>query len=735
MTGIRLALLLALTAVLAAGPASAGAKDGKVSPALWVLHEEYEAHMAAAKGAPFRSRDGLARVRADRVAIEAAAEGDPRELEAALVALGLRRSAVAGRLVSGELPIAAIPALATVPGLRLARPSYAGRRAGVPVTQGDRAMNADAARAAYGVSGAGVTVGLLSDSFDCRGDAARVVASGNLSPVTVLDEIDDCSRARDEGLAMLEIVHDIAPGATLLFASAFNGIASYANNILALRAAGAQVIVDDVFYYDEPMFQDGILAQAVDTVVSQGAAFFSAACNSARHSYESAFRPGPTLSDGAIPSAAGAPRFSGGTAHNFATSGPVDTLQRITVPPGAGLLIALQWDSPFFSVSGGAGSPNDVDVYLLNAAGTQVVAGAAGGDIGGDAFETFEFRNPTQSTASEFNLMIVHAGGPPPGLVKYIYAGAEVTLREHVTNSSTIFGHANAEGAAAVGAARHDNTPAFGVSPPILEPFSSAGPTPILFDANGERLVSPRVRPKPQVVGPDNVFTQTWPVFLLPVLRAFGGTSAAVAHAAGVGALLLERSPDLSPSALYGFLQDTAIDMGPPGFDFDSGFGLIRADAALRASLGPGVALELALNRVTASPGDVVEATLTVTNPGPEIVQDFYLAIQGPLALSAALCTFGDALILAAGSATNLVIRCPALVPPQPLPSLASGVAIPAGLPATVVSPLLSVAWPGGLPPGPYTFTLFTTAPGAFADRATSSDISGSASGQVRGTP
>src|SRR5262249_48166273 len=157
-------------------------------------------------------------------------------------------------------------------------------------------MRADVARSSFNVDGTGVKVGVLSDSFNCTnspaGGAPTDVASGDLSTVTVVQEISSCTGATDEGRAMLQIVHDVAPGASLAFASAFNGEAAFANNIKALKNAGAKVIVDDVFYYDEPMFQDGIVAQAVDNVVAGGAAYFSAAGNEARQSYQSSFRAG-----------------------------------------------------------------------------------------------------------------------------------------------------------------------------------------------------------------------------------------------------------------------------------------------------------------------------------------------------------------------------------------------------------------------------------------------------------
>ena len=69
----------------------------------------------------------------------------------------------------------------------------------------------------------------------------------------------------------------------------------------------------------------------------------------------------------------------------------------------------------------------------------------------------------------------------------------------------TLQGHPGAAGAAAVGAAFYFQTPACGTTPAALEPFSSQGGAPILFDTSGTRLATPLVRQKPDFVGPDGV--------------------------------------------------------------------------------------------------------------------------------------------------------------------------------------------------------------------------------------
>jgi hypothetical protein len=554
-----------------AGPDLRG-KDGPMAPVgldLAQLYFEHQDHRAMAPGQPFVSANRLMRTRGDEVVIDAIAATDPEALLKDLLTLGLKDAAVYGRYVSGLMPIRALPDAAALATLRLARPAYARRRAGVVTSQGDPALNADVARAAAGIDGTGVTVGSLSDSYDCQGGAANDVGSGDLpAGIVVLAEEPGCASGSDEGRAMMQIVHDVAPGASQAFHTAFGGIADFALGIQELATAGATVINDDVAYYAEPMFQDGPIAQAINTVNAAGVAYFSSAGNDARQSYEAAFNP--VLASGA-------------TRHDFDPSSGTDTLQQVTIPARTQVIFVLQWDQPYFSVSGSPGSASDLDMILYSAQGVGL-AGGLDNNLGGDPVEVFAYAN-NAGVAKTFQLGITLEAGPAPGKLKYVYFG-DMTINQYATNSGTVYGHPLATGAMAVGAARYSHTPAFGVSPPQLEYFSSAGGTPILFDTVGTAILD--VRQKPEIVAPDggdNTFfgfdyeDNGWPNFF--------GTSAAAPHAAGVAALMRSLDPAVTPAEIYTALQDTAIDMGSPGVDFDSGHGLVQADQAVAALAEP----------------------------------------------------------------------------------------------------------------------------------------------------
>lgn len=567
-------------------------------------------------------------VAGNRVFIKAIAAGSAAKLANSIRALGGTVTGMYKFMVSAYVPVGSLGQMANLTTLNCALPGYKYRlHVGLVTSQGDRAMKTDKVRQNFAVDGTGVKVGVLSDSFDKSGTGsyATDITSGDLPAgvQVVADRRGAQGVGTDEGRAMLQIIHDVAPGSSLAFATGDGGDAGFASNILALQTAGCKVIVDDLSYLDEPFFEDGLVAQAVNTVVANGAVYTSSSGNDARQSYESAFRTGTVRAAGSIPvdsGAIGVTTFRGGTTQNFATSGPVTDMQSFTLGPGDGMRIVFQWEDAYLSANGSRGANQDLDIYVLNAAGTQILEGSADNNIGQDPLEIFEYFN-SNNTTTTYNMMIVqHSTGTPPRDIKYINftdGAPDLGNLQFATKSSTCFGHPNTTGALATGAAYYKQTPVFGQNPPLLEPFSSAGGTPIYRDLAGN-AIAPITLQKPNVTAPDGVDTTFFPAG--PGNDSDGdgfpnffGTSAAAPHAGALAALMLQAKPSLPPAAVYDALQTTAIDMGPAGFDFDSGYGLIDGSAALAKIAVP----------------DKVPPTLAITSPVNNSVVAAIPAITG----------------------------------------------------------------------------------------------------------
>lgn len=570
------------------------------------LFSQYRAHINKGSKAPFKPSNRFVQFANGRVMIDARASINGDVLLNDLKRLGLQNAARFGPVVSGLFPVAAIDKAVALDSLRAISASPLPiLNTGSVTSQGDVAMRADEARSLYGVDGThedgtGIRVGVLSDSYNVQGGADADVASGDLpgppTEVTVVSEYGLCGvllTCIDEGRAMLQIIHDVAPGADLLFNTGLGGVAGYANNITSLAAAGAEVIVDDLMYLNEPMFQDGVVAQAVDSVVGAGVAYYSAAGNSGRHSYESAFvDSGEDFCIDWDYNGICDPIFElVGDMHDFDPGPSVDFYQSITIPVDAILTVALQWDEPFGNVHTGDGPKSDHIIVLLDETGGIMLEISANDNVTtGEPWEVLQYYNDG-SFGTEFNIVITFddydSPGPPATLMKTVFYGNSTSINEYQTNSATVVGHANSAGAEAVGAAFYEETPEYGWTPPKLEPFSSAGGTPIIFDTSGELLPAPEIRLKPEIVAIDGVNT----TFFYSDSHGndgipdFFGTSAAAPHAAGVAALMLDAKAGASPAQINNALESSAIDMDVEGFDHDTGYGLIQADAAIGAIL------------------------------------------------------------------------------------------------------------------------------------------------------
>jgi len=359
---------VALKQLLQQAKSGVGAKMG---PQLYILQKEYEGQTPwhdgalSAKLPPLKVQDGYVRI--------SAYGDDVGALKTQPVGQGMLGARLHDHAVTGRVPVVALGDIAAISGLKFVKPALVTSRVGLTTTQGDRSMRSDLARAQFGVDGSGVRVGVLSDSFDCAPGpfasgqnftrAGQDAVNGDLPlGVRVLADLHTVpdGECTDEGRAMMQIIHDVAPGASLSFTTAVTGEEDFAAGILALANDGAKVIVDDVEYLDEPMFEDGVVAEAVDQAVARGVAYFSAAGNEGRQSYQAAFR-----SSGR--------KGLAGARHNFASGGAVSDLQHLVAPPGTVTLLSLQWDQPSFSSNGQRGSQSDVDAIFYNMDGTPEV--------------------------------------------------------------------------------------------------------------------------------------------------------------------------------------------------------------------------------------------------------------------------------------------------------------------------------------------------------------------------
>ena len=445
---------------------------------------------------------------------------------------------------------------------------------GALTSQGYISHTANQAIATTGFNGAGVTVGVLSDSASPGCIAARIAAGDLPADTTVLPGQDGVSTGgEDEGCAMMEIVHDIAPGAKLIFATAFNGVASFAANILALQSAGANVIVDDITYFNEGAFQDGPIAQTVNQVTANGAIYLSSAANSGSltagtsGTWEGDFQPnGP----------AGAPLPGGaGTLHNFGT---VASPQNFDVLTGAGTnFVSLKWSDPL------GASTNDYDLYILNSTGTLVKGFSATRQTGTQ--DPYEFVN--QARAVGDRIVVVLFSGNPRALRIDTNRG-----RLSIATEGSTFGHnagVNTVSTAATywNSARTGTRPFTGAANPN-ETFSSDGPRKIFFNPNGTEITpgnllfatsGGQTLAKPDLTAADGVSTKT------PGFLPFFGTSAAAPHAAGIAALVRSARPDYTPAQVLTALKATALDSMAPGIDRDAGAGIVMALPAVQYAL------------------------------------------------------------------------------------------------------------------------------------------------------
>jgi hypothetical protein len=453
----------------------------------------------------------------------------------------------------------AVKDLETVAALSFVRwislPSWSLLHTGSVTSAADTVLRAAEARTTFGIDGSGVRIGIISDSLLNLQDS---VASGDLpANVNILDTGDP--GGTDEGRALAEIIHDLAPGATLLFHSGFPTSIDMVRAIRALVAAGAHIILDDIGFLDEPVFEDGDVARAVQDAITSGVVYVTATGNDATRHYRAAYQEFDPN--------------DGNPNVNFHDFGGGDATMAIAIDPGDEFVAVLQWPDRF----DGSANTADYDLLILDANGRASACNQEG--ISGFCASTDDqlnstapappveivFVNNTSNRTVTVTLLINRVAGAALPLVVNFNHGR---LLEHNVASGSVHGHQCVREALSVGAIDVDD-PGFDT----IEAFSSRGPCEIFFPTY-------TVRTKPDIVAADGVRTS------VPGFDPFFGTSPAAPHVAAIVALLIDAAGGpgvLSTTQLASVIRLSARDLGLPEHDNTFGHGAVDAVAVVQA--------------------------------------------------------------------------------------------------------------------------------------------------------
>jgi hypothetical protein len=452
----------------------------------------------------------------------------------------------------------------------------------MPVTsQGDKVLQADKARTNFGVNGAGQTVGVVSDSFNVKGGQAADVAGGELpgatNPCGFTTPVNNAAEGpvltgTDEGRAMAQIVHSLAPGSPLAFENSGTSDLTMANNLTDLRTnQGAKVLTDDVTYFDEPFYQDGPISNALTQARAANVPSFSSAANANINvggndvaSLEALqYQPDvncPASLVGAYPDC-----------HNFSPTNAPSPDDRpssgYTVPTNGTLNIDLQWAQPWGGVS------TEYDLFIVNQAGAVVSSSTNDTITNGIPFQNASFKNT--GAAANYYVVVARKAGPEVRF-KYVNLGREGSVNAAEFNTSqgnnvvgpTIFGHNGASNVYSLAASNWQ-------TPSTPESYSSHGPLTTLFEPVPSTIGVPaQVVTKPDFTASDCVTTT------VPGFAPFCGTSASAPHAAAIAALMLQRKP-INPTQVGQLMTQTST---PMSFGRTVvGSGLLNANSAVGA--------------------------------------------------------------------------------------------------------------------------------------------------------
>jgi hypothetical protein len=587
-------------------------------------------------------RGGLLRINdANEVQVYVLASDVNSDLVAQLQAAGatIEIADAAARRVQARVPVANLQAVAQIGAVTAIRPpTYARHRTGNFNSEGDAILRADATRGDYKVDGTNVRVGVISDGIKgvfatgctlCAGTTDGPIGTGDLPTATatrnasgVLTGITggivgrsfqansdleglqaaSCSfaGAGAEGTALLEIVHDLAPGAKLSFANADTDLAfAQAVNFLA---ASNDVVLDDIGFYGEPY--DGTSGVSRNTAAALNnpsfpiRAYVTSVGNDADEHYYGSY------ADSGVDGTTFGGVANGGRLHLFQRVGDTtDALglgsqpyNAISLPQNGEVAIFLSWDDPF------GNSRNNYDLYLVRQSTNQVVASSRTVQNGGqDPVETIDFVNT--GAADRFLVVVQNVNNAAQAKTLNIFsfqpecaasgpqllAPARHERLNYNTPTHSVSAQSDAAGspvsvmaAGAICSASGSAAGNFPSSSPDESCLDTSYSTAEFFSSRGPTLDG---RTKPDLMGIDGVTVSGAGKFPAP----FFGTSAASPHIGAVAALVLQAAPCLlnrststiDPASARATLRSTILGAAAPlgGTVPNNTFGTGRADA------------------------------------------------------------------------------------------------------------------------------------------------------------
>jgi hypothetical protein len=517
----------------------------------------------------------------------AGAVGEPeeRDLEALGADIVITLKSPAG-MIQAWVPYQQVDAAAALPWVvAVTAPAYPEHNTHPmnPInSEGVALHNADTAQA-QGVTGTGVTVGAISDGVT---NLAAAQARNELPAVNVINAGNG-----DEGTGMLEIIHDMAPGAALAFHGTGGGTAGHVTAVQQLVAAGVNVIAEDLAFDAEPAFQQGVVANAREAAAIGGVSVHSSSGNrGANHAARV-----PAVGTGAGPDGNNGPF----------TACPIAPTNVVAIAPGgdttfdvvlgANTRFTLQWSEPrAIFPTAGAGGFTDLDLYVMDAAGTTCLATSLSVQAGGAGDTIEQVTTPAALAGTNAKIVVNRfnaTGAAAVPLLDLRWRGTQNQIDTPTRAGSNdpdknYTGQAWAIGAVNAGSGN-------------LEGFSSAGPVDLVLTtvcpgaypcpAGGVAGPAPQQFQGLDFLGADGTSISgvggfgsgTCPA-VNPTDCAFFGTSAAAPHTAGCDALVRQLvGANAAPATIRQRLASTAVDFPPAGEDSVTGAGQVDCFAAL----------------------------------------------------------------------------------------------------------------------------------------------------------